>query len=75
MSLMRKHRQPIGSLLIALVSFWQIGQPLQAATFFWDQDADGGNSAVGGAGIWDTTALQWDVDADNSNSNNVAWPN
>ena len=37
--------------MITLMAFWQIGQPLQAATFFWD---DGG-----GDGLW-STVTNWD---------------
>ena len=75
MNQLRIRRRIISSLMFLLMAAWQIGQPLQGATFFWDPDADGSNSAVGGTGTWDITAFQWDVDADNSNSNNVAWLN
>ena len=35
----RRHRKPLGGALAALMAVWQIGQPLQAAT--WNQTAAG----------------------------------
>jgi len=76
MKQLRAHRTVIHYLMIALMAFWQIGQPLQAATFYWDSDAtSGGNIAatgagLGGAGTWDTTTANWwDL------TNDAAWPN
>ena len=71
----RTHRRLISSLMIALMAFWQIGQPLHAATFYWDSDANAsGNNAdgtgLGGTGDWDTTTANWWNLTDD-----VAWPN
>lgn len=38
MKLLRAYRQSISSLLIAILAFWQVSQPLQAATILWDND-------------------------------------
>ncbi len=52
-------------MMMVLTLFWQIGQPLRAATFYWDSDADAtGNNAVtgaslGGTGSWNTTNANW----------------
>lgn len=57
------------------VALWQIGQPLQAATFYWDTDTStAGNNTdgtgLGGSGNWDTsTSNWWDL------ANLVVWPN
>lgn len=71
---LRRHRRIPNTCLCALVSMWQICQPLQAATLYWDADADAtGNNldgtALGGAGSWDTSLLNW-WDA----ASLVAWP-
>lgn len=71
----RTHRRLISSLMIALMAFWQIGQPLHAATFYWDSDANAsGNNAdgtgLGGTGDWDTTTANWWNLTDD-----IAWPN
>ncbi len=60
-----------------LMFFWQVGQPLQAATIYWDSDAtaSGNNSTtgigLGGSGTWNTSSLNW-WDGTNPDS---AWPN
>lgn len=59
----RRSRLP-AILLTVVVSAWQICQPLQAATYYWDTDgSDSGNlvdgTNVGGSGAWDTTASNW----------------
>lgn len=71
---LRRHRRVPNTCLCALVSMWQICQPLQAATLYWDVDADAtGNiidgTGLGGTGSWDTTALNWWDTA-----GLVAWP-
>jgi autotransporter-associated beta strand protein len=73
---LRAHRKIINSLMIVLMAFWQIGQPLQAATFYWDSDVTAaGNNATTGAGLggtgnWDTSTANWW-----NSTNDVAWPN
>jgi autotransporter-associated beta strand protein len=71
---LRRHRRVPNTCLCALVSMWQICQPLQAATLYWDADADAtGNNldgtALGGTGSWDTSLLNWW-----NASSLVAWP-
>lgn len=71
---LRRHRRVPNTCLCALVSMWQICQPLQAATLYWDADADAtGNNidgtGLGGTGIWNTSLLNW-WDA----ASLVAWP-
>lgn len=61
--------------MIVLLALWQIGQPLQAATFYWDVDGStAGNNTdgtgLGGTGAWNTTSNNWWDTA-----NLVAWPN
>jgi len=75
MRYLRAHRQPIGALMIALMTFWQIGQPLQAATFYWDTDSSttGNNTdgtGLGGTGNWNTSTSNWW-----DSTNLVVWPN
>jgi autotransporter-associated beta strand protein len=46
------------------MAVWQIGQPLQAADFYWDSDAStiGNNTdgtGLGGTGTWDTATSNW----------------
>jgi hypothetical protein len=43
----RSKQQSLG-LMIVLMASWQIGQPLQAATFYWDAD----ESTVGNSICW-----------------------
>jgi autotransporter-associated beta strand protein len=62
---LRAQRKIINSLMIVLMAFWQIAQPLQAATFYWDTDGSTGTNdgatgtGLGGAGTWDTTTANW----------------
>jgi len=71
----RAHRRSISAFLTVLMAFWQIAQPLQAATFYWDADADNTDNSInganlGGTGTWDTTTANWwDL------TNDVLWPN
>jgi autotransporter-associated beta strand protein len=60
----RAHRLPVALLLTALMAFWQIGQPLQAATFYWDTDTnttgnDTNGTGLGGTGNWDLVTSNW----------------
>jgi autotransporter-associated beta strand protein len=58
------------------MAFWQIGQPLQAATFTWDTTpgtVGAGNGTIeGGTGVWNLVNGNWTTDA---GVNNVAWGN
>lgn len=75
MKILRRNRQPISLFLTALMLTWQVGQPLRAASLYWDTDSSaGGNlidgSNLGGTGTWDTTTANWwDTSALG------AWPN
>jgi len=76
MKTLRSHRTFINSLLIALLTFWQVAQPLRGATFYWDTDTStAGNNidgtGLGGTGTWDalTTSNWWNL------ANLVPWPN
>lgn len=57
------------------MAFWQVAQPLQGATFYWDSDgAAAGNATdgtgLGGTGTWDTISpTWWDLTTD------VPWAN
>ncbi|HRH96343.1 MAG TPA: hypothetical protein PLB55_10440, partial [Prosthecobacter sp.] len=73
---LRAHRRAISSLMLVLIAFWQIAQPLQAATVYWDTDGSivTNDSAVGtglgGTGNWDlATSNWWDL------SSLGLWPN
>jgi hypothetical protein len=65
MKFLRMHRPFISALMMMLIFSWQIGQPLAAATLYWDEDAAvSRNSSVtgaglGGSGIWNTTLPYW----------------
>ena len=65
MKFLRVHRQFISALMMMLIFSWQVGQPLAAATLYWDNDALSGNnipgtsSGLGGAGTWDTSSSKW----------------
>ncbi|MCX6857086.1 MAG: autotransporter-associated beta strand repeat-containing protein, partial [Verrucomicrobia bacterium] len=61
---LRQNRLWISRFLAVFMALWQIGQPLQAATFYWDADTtDSGNTVdgigLGGTGAWDTTTSNW----------------
>jgi autotransporter-associated beta strand protein len=60
----RTHRRIFATLMASLMAAWQIGQPLQAATYYWDTDGsnvgnlvDGTN--LGGVGTWDIATSNW----------------
>lgn len=60
--------------MIFITAFWQIGQPLRAATLYWDGDSTAAGNAtngagLGGSGLWDTTTLNWW-----NTTGNVVWP-
>jgi len=64
MKQLRAHRRIISGMMVILMTFWQIGQPLQAATFYWDTDTnDVGNvidgTNLGGTGDWDASTSNW----------------
>ena len=61
---LRSKRQPFGLLMVLLMLTWQVGQPLQAALFYWDADTIAlGDSitgqSLGGSGTWNTTNTNW----------------
>ncbi len=62
-------------MMNVLLVAWQIGQPLNAATYYWDADGSTASNNIdgtglGGTGTWNTsTANWWDQ------TNDVAWPN
>lgn len=64
MTQFRAHRRPIAAFLTALMAFWQVAQPLQAATVYWD----GSSSAS-----W-STAANWNAAADGTGAD-VAFAN
>ncbi len=75
MKYLRAHRTVIHCLMIVLMASWQIGQPLQAATFYWDADGSAAGNSItgtnlGGTGAWDTTTTNWW-----DTTNLVVWPN
>ncbi len=60
----RTHRRIFATLMASLMAAWQIGQPLQAATYHWDTDgSDAGNlvdgTNLGGTGTWDIATSNW----------------
>jgi fibronectin-binding autotransporter adhesin len=64
MKQLRSHSLPINLMMIALMLTWQVGQPLQAATYYWDSDgSDSGNlvdgTNLGGIGTWDIGTPNW----------------
>jgi fibronectin-binding autotransporter adhesin len=76
MNSLRRHKSLIGKCMFALLAVWQVGQPLQAATYYWDTDgSDVGNSIngtnIGGTGTWDLATSNW-WDATNPLT---LWPN
>ena len=61
---LRQNRRVLGTFLCVLTAFSQIGQPLMAATYYWDVDtsntgnlADGAN--LGGTGTWGAGTANW----------------
>jgi len=61
--------------MAVIVAAWQITQPIQAATLYWDADGStAGNatngSALGGSGTWDGTLSNWW-----DTGSLVTWPN
>jgi len=65
---LRAYRRSISSLMLLLISFWQIGQPLQGATFLWQIDTTGPN-AWNSNGNWTTAGFANGID-DVANLNN-----
>jgi fibronectin-binding autotransporter adhesin len=64
LQIFRRHRKPLGGALAALMAFWQIGQPLQGASYYWDADTsntgnDISGTNLGGTGTWNTSLLNW----------------
>lgn len=64
LQVLRQNRLWISRFLAVFMALWQIGQPLQAATFYWDTDtSDTGNAIdgtlLGGTGAWDTATSNW----------------
>lgn len=55
---LRRHRRFIASTLVTLMAFWQIGQPLQAATYLWDSNT-GTVGVQDGAGTWTSIGTTW----------------
>jgi len=61
---LRSKRQSSGLLMLLLMLTWQVGQPLHAATLYWDADTIAlGDSitgqSLGGSGTWNTTNTNW----------------
>jgi autotransporter-associated beta strand protein len=56
--LLRQQRLWMTSSLVCLMAFWQIGQPLQAATFVWDSNT-GTIGVQDGAGTWSALGTTW----------------
>ncbi|MBK8091972.1 MAG: autotransporter-associated beta strand repeat-containing protein [Verrucomicrobiaceae bacterium] len=51
---LRSHQSSIAKFLVALTAIWQVGQPLQAATIYWDGSTSG--SWTGSSTNWNTLA-------------------
>ena len=61
---LRSKRQPFGLLMLLLMLTWQVGQPLHAATLYWDADTQAFGDTItgqnlGGSGTWNTTNTNW----------------
>lgn len=61
---LRAYRASLSTFMAVIVAAWQITQPIQAATFYWDTDgSDAGNAVVGtslgGTGTWDIATSNW----------------
>jgi autotransporter-associated beta strand protein len=64
LQVLRQNRLWISRFLAVFMALWQIGQPLQGATFYWDTDGSGTGNLIdgtnlGGIGAWDTTISNW----------------
>ncbi|HEY1083353.1 MAG TPA: hypothetical protein VGE29_13885, partial [Prosthecobacter sp.] len=46
-SLFRRHRRSLSLLMVSLMGSWQIAQPLQAATLYWDGSTSGAWNVLG----------------------------
>jgi len=58
MKQLRDFHRPIATMMMALLTFWQISQPLQAATILWDADT-GTTSVQDGTGTWTGAGTTW----------------
>lgn len=61
---LRAYRASLSTSMAVILAAWQITQPIQAATFYWDTDgSDAGNAIVGtslgGTGTWDIATSNW----------------
>jgi fibronectin-binding autotransporter adhesin len=65
MKQLRSRRQNIGLAMAVLMLFWQIGQPLNAATVYWDiNGSTAGASGTGSAaGTWDGANVFFNTDS------------
>lgn len=61
MKQIRTHRRAISALMITLTAVFQISQPLQAATVYWDVNGStaGASDTPSATGTWDATNAFW----------------
>ena len=62
----RTHRTIFATLMACLMAAWQIGQPLQAATVYWDINGTGGAGASNtgiASGTWDASNTFFNTDS------------